>query len=84
VSEPDPLNKHYNVPTGAYPTTTPYPIAHDASPGVVDKSFETAHSALNAKAGDGGLGLTDKERRGGKDGESPDVNSGFKQGKQRK
>jgi hypothetical protein len=59
VSEPDPLDKHYNVPTGAYPTTAPYQnfdaTSSDASPESANKS------STSPKVGDGGLGLMNKE-----------------------
>jgi hypothetical protein len=90
VSEPDPLDKHHNVPTGAYPTTAPYEsfdaTSSDANAEVVNESSETANPTLSSKVEDGGLGLTNKEdKRAGKGGELPDVNSGSKQAwKQRK
>jgi len=111
VSEPDPLDRHYNVPSGAYPTTAPYQnfdaVAYDSSAEFANKSStssETAHPTLTNQvptheggvgesasirygsapgemgsrgAGNGGLGLMDKEgTRAGKGGELPDVNPG--------
>lgn len=69
VSEPDPSSKHYEVPTGAYPTTSPYQSFESVSyEGIEGRqrsstSSDLAHPTLSKRVpkNGGGVGMMDKE-----------------------